>query len=331
MGFALGLRGGAFASLVIVSLAKTGEAYAQTLYGYFQLNKRLDFAARSMILRAILGSVLFILGYAVSDDLTIACAGLLVGWQVTLWTYDIPTARRLSVGDVAGIIETSIPWRWATIRAISRKALPLGIDAGFRSLALSAPRFAISLALGSAVLGVYTALAALALIPTLITGSVGANAIPALAQFYVDGRRAGFLRLYGRVLIICAGVSIVFVAGCFLGGGKVVQLVLGPEYDDLGLLVTLALAYGAAIFQGALSQGLQAANKFSMIAVADGIALGLVVILSIPLIAHYGVVGAAAAFGLAMGASSILMGIAVGLVIKRMAADAGSDRSVAKS
>lgn len=319
VGYALGMRGEVLLSLVMVGLARGTELYCYTLAGYFQLKTRMDLVSVSMMLRAALGIGGFTLGYALSQELVVACAGMLVGWQLTLWLWDIPRSKHLVSTDLAESRDvTGVSGKWSTTRTMTITALPLGLDAGLRALTLSAPRFGISFYLGDANLGVYTALSNFALLPTLVTGALAAATVPALAQYYVGRKRMPFVRLYVRVLCIAALLCASYVVVAQFAGTWIVRIVLGEEFVDHELLIVLVLAYSVAVLQGKISLALQAANKFLVIALADAVGLGSTVALCTFLVPKYGSIGAAAALGLGMALSSAVLAVSAGLLIRQM-------------
>lgn len=316
VGLLFGMRGQALATLVLIALAKSVEALGLTLYGYFQLFERQDLVAGSMILRATLGPALFLAGYYAFDSLPVACGGLLVAWQLTLWIWDRPRAKILEQHDARAHSPGTGGRRRRTVTAMTRKALPLGIDAGLRSLTLNAPRFGVSMYLGSSSLGVFSALASLAMIPSLVTSAMGSAAIPRLARYFASGELSRFRSLFGVMLGVFAVAAAGSILGAHLAGPWIVRTLLGEAYVDDQLLMALVVAYSFAVLQGVIAQALQAANSFHVIAFADAGALAIVALSSALLIPRYGHVGGAASLALGMASSAFVLALAVAKVLR---------------
>jgi O-antigen/teichoic acid export membrane protein len=319
IGYAVGLRGEAFAAILVVGLAKCVEAISQTYYGYFQKHERLDLVARSLLLRSLSGPLFFCIGLLLGHHLSFACAGLLVGWLIPQWLADRRSAKIVAkaTGSSLGRGERT---DWVQVRAMARTGAPLGIDAGLSSLAVNVPRYAIQVILGAASLGTYVALAYLAQTVQLVTASMAGAVIARLAVYHHQGRKRAFLRLLIRLTVFGMGILAVALLGALLVGAPFLRLTLGPEYVDQDLLIALLLAAGAITFQRSLCKCLEASWRFKTYVVVDAITTGAIAILS-PFFVHaWGVMGAAVAMGGGFLIGSVAVGVALIDVVRRMPA-----------
>jgi O-antigen/teichoic acid export membrane protein len=319
VGVLVGLRGTAFLVLALVALSKSTEATSQVLYGYFQLRERLDLVSRSLLLRAALGAVGFVGVLLVTTELAAACAGLGAGWFTVYLLHDRPRYRKLLESErEAALHDGYDPDQHAsTLKALAFKAAPLGVDAGVRSLATNVPRFGVQFLLGTAALGVFTALATLAQLVAMITGSFADSIVGRLAKLVSKDDRSGFLRLLGLLVGFGLGVALLASAATWLVGDFFVSLLLGSEYVNRTVLVLLMIGSGMITFQRSLSRGLQALHRYTGTLVVDCVTLGATVVLALVLIPAYGLPGAAITLGAGFGVGSCL---ALVLILRSAAA-----------
>lgn len=318
IGLASGLTPLDLAVLAAVSVGKAVEAYQLTVYGYFQLRERLDIASKSLLWRALAGLATFAGGYVVSRSLLVACCLLAGSWALILLAWDLPQLRKLAADDPAARLNERSGWFDREVWVLIRKALPLGMDAGASSLALSIPRYALQVSLGVAAVGVFASLSNLALVMALITGAMAAGLVPQLAYASAANDRRRFLRLFWRLLAFTAVVVVVTLAGSWLVGEPLVHWVLGPEFVDQPLLLATMAAYGVYSLRTSVCQGLQAVHSFWSLATIDFVTLAFVGLTAIWLVPALGGLGAAIALGAGNIAGTVLAAALLWRVVRRM-------------
>ena len=77
--------------LIIISLgaAKTIEAISDIIYGLFQKHERMDFIAKSMIIKGPLSLLLFSIGIQFIGELISGIIGIIIAWLLVLIFFDI--------------------------------------------------------------------------------------------------------------------------------------------------------------------------------------------------------------------------------------------------
>lgn len=298
LGLVLDLGSVTLAVLAMICLGKASEATSQALYGYFQLRDRLDLVSRSLLLRALFGSIGFVAALLATDSLVWACAGLAAGWFVTWLVHDRPAESRLLATEPSG--EPS-----GTMRSLARKAAPLGIDAGVVSVVNNVPRYGVQWVLGTSALGAFAALAYLGRVVMMVTGSMADTVIARLARQADSQDVRGFLRLLAILVAFGLGVSGAGLLGAWLLGEPVIRFVLGPEYVNQPVLMWLMVGVGITAFQRCLSRGLQAGHKFYGVLLIDVITLIGTVLAAVFLIPAYGLPGAAATLGIGFACGTV--------------------------
>jgi O-antigen/teichoic acid export membrane protein len=83
-------------SALIISLVifKAIESIADALYGIMQVYNRLYITGKSLLFKAILGIILFLMVDILSHNILLSCTGLIVANILILFFYDIPNARK---------------------------------------------------------------------------------------------------------------------------------------------------------------------------------------------------------------------------------------------
>ena len=211
-----------FGIVALVGLAKFAESISDISYGLMQKQERLDVMARSLVLRGVLSLVAMTVAFYISRSLAVALAAQVVVWSGVLWLHDLPNARR---------------WQAARPRfgprmlaRLSWLALPLGIVAGLGSLDAQVPRYTLEHFWGQRELGIYSAIASLGVVVSLIIVALSRSALPRLSRLYAQGAFRAFLRLLVRLIAIGAGVGLLGFVGAALVGAPFLRLVYTEEY-----------------------------------------------------------------------------------------------------
>ncbi|WP_141244310.1 lipopolysaccharide biosynthesis protein [Dietzia natronolimnaea] len=289
-GFAVRLHWLDMVALVVLAAAKVVEASSQLEYARYQRAERFDLVARSLVARSAFGPVLFLLLFAVTDQLWGACLGLFLGWLMAQLVFDRSATEFVCKLEPE---EFHLPIRPGSVRSLFVEALPLGFDQGVSSLTVNAPRYSVQYTVGSSGLAVYSSLSYLAQIVSMVGTSMAGVFNPRLARYYRSGNQKGFIRLI--VFLLCFAGTIGFLAtlGAYLFGDFFVRNTLGPEYVNRELLVSLMVAAALITLQRALSKVLESSHKFGRYLALDITIAAVVCALSPFLVHRYGLVGAA--------------------------------------
>lgn len=294
VGVALGLEGSAIVALFFVCVSKSAEAASLLLYGYMQLQDRMDLVARSMVARGVLGVLAFASTGLLSGELAPACVGLAVAWLVVWSMFDRPASARLRVAETASEPEAAARSGVEnSLLSLVRKAVPLGADTGVLSLAGNLPRYAVEFAGGAAALGVFATAAYFAQAVSTVTGALGDAVVAPLARDSLTQDRASFSRLLIRLVGFAAGVSCIAMVLAWVLGEWLTRTLMGPEFVNQPVLILLMAAAGATTLQRSVGRGLHARHLYRHLLVVDTGVLVMVALLAATLTPMYGLVGAA--------------------------------------
>lgn len=308
IGFGFGLRNDGLTALLFVCCSKSVEATSQVLYGFFQLRERLDLVSRSLLGRTILGPLLFLGGLAAFESLPIACLGLAIGWFLVFLVHDAPAHARLIRDDIESLgVEGLAPVAArGTLVQLSRKAFPLGLDAGVTSVAFNVPRYAVQLSFGTAHLGTFAALSYLSQIVAMVTGTLGDAVLARLAKLHVRQESAQFRTVILWLLGFGMAVTALATLCAALAGRRFMSSVMGADYVNQPVLIILMLGAGLITFQQSLAKGLYAAHRYTSALLVNAVILVAAIALVAVLMPMFGLMGAAATLGLAFLIGSVV-------------------------
>lgn len=245
--FLSGYRGETAAVILAVGAAKAFESISDIYYGLLQNRERMDYIARSMMIKGPLSLIALAMGsYMTGRIFWGACAMALV-WGLVLVCYDIPVAGMVlsgkngwtgERGGYCSIFAAMNPrWNRFVLGSLTRCSLPLGLVMMLISLNANVPRYFIEHYLGAEQLGIFAAMACFMVAGNTIAGALGQSASPKLARLYAEGQIGAFRGLLMKLLGI----------GALLGGGGILVSVFAGR-EVLTIFYTPQFAERADVF-----------------------------------------------------------------------------------
>lgn len=295
------------ATVMAMGLAKATEGASQVSYGYFQRRSRMDLVASSLGFRAVAGLIMFTGVFAASETIWLGVLGLFVAWTA-VGINDRRHVNSLLASDLARMQDPAVSW--PRLLSLARLGVPVGVDAAISSLATNVPRYGISAAFGQAALGLYTPIAYLGQLMSLVGGAVGSAVLPRLSDHHQAGALRPFLRLIGLMIALSVVLSAIAVTGAYVLGDWAVALVFGEEYANQPLLVAVMIAFSLVTLQRSLGRALNATQSYWTYLGIDVVTTGVVAAAGLYLIEAHGLPGAA---------WSIAAGFAVGVIMSVVA------------
>lgn len=279
-----------------VALFKTIESFSDLTYGLFQQNERMDYIARSLMLRGPTAAFVFGLAFSLTRSLTWACLAVGAAWLVIFLANDWRKAQSIASSGVdrANSCE-ALRWSWRELLAIARSGLPLGMIASLWTLNANLPRFFIEQRFGPRELGIFGALAYVHVAGTTFIGAVGQAAIPRLARHFAAGELAAFRHLLTRALLTAAVVGLMLVTIAVLFGRTLLAVLYSWEYSEYAGLFALQMlasccAYVVSVLECALtstgcfdSQFLVVVTTTALTAVSTYLTLPVLGLKSVPI------------------------------------------------
>lgn len=246
--------------VLIIGAAKIIESVSDVIYGLLQHHERMDWLARSLLTKGPLSLLALAAGVWLTGSVVWGAVGLLAAWLIVLLAYDCPRAALARAG---GSIRPR--WHLATLTRLGRLALPLGFVMMLISLNANLPRYFLERFRGEQDLGIFAALATLALVGNTIICAIGQAASPRLALAHAAGQRSTFLRLLAHLLGVGLLLGAVGVAVAALWGRELLTLLYRPLYAQHATeLVWLMAAGGLGYLASFLGYSLTAVRRFAV-------------------------------------------------------------------
>lgn len=283
--------------IVLVGIAKAIDSVADTFFGKWQRNERLDAASVVYAVNGVASVLTLTAALIVTHSVVWASAGFAAGSAIAL-VVCLVVHERYAPG--AGVCPR---WETTTLSRLAKLSAPLGIVMLLVSLNASTPRYFVALHDGSYELGIFAAVSYLAVVGTTLVGAAGQSLSPRLATLYAAGDLRSFVRLLRMFALACGFVGVAGVVTAASIGESVLRIVYAPEYARASSVLTISMIAAALSFVGSsLGYGLTAARQFRaqvplftvVVLATAGSALVLVPVSGISGAAWAGVVGAAA-------------------------------------
>lgn len=294
--------------ILFIGLSKAFESISDLCYGLFQQSERLDYIAKSMIFRGILGVSAVWAGVYFTGSLYWGVALLTLAWCIVLLSYDFPIATSISrccVKELLGEID------WTQLKAIVLLALPLGFVEMLASFNLNAPRYSVEHFIGIDELGLYSGMAYFMVAGVTVIYACGQSFLPRLAILFAENNIVEFRYLYRKLFLLILIVGIAGILGAYFWGDLLLRLFYSQEFSGYRNVFTLIMFSAAISF---LATGawfvLTAMRRFKVQILLFGFSLSVNIILCVILIPVYGLDGAALAFA-AGEAVRFLFGLAL--------------------
>ena len=190
------------AVVVTVGVVKAIESLSDLLHGALQQREQMDTIGKSLLLRGVLASLLAVA----------AVYGARQSWPDAM---SLAAAIAVGVASVAALLFCDMRWARqggstkliprfdpATLAGLAWLTLPLGFTVLLSSLTANLPRYVIEHVHSEAELGIFAALAYLALLGNLVATALANAALPRLSKHWAIGNVAAFRSLLVKLLAI---------------------------------------------------------------------------------------------------------------------------------
>ena len=292
--------------VVLVGAWRACESLSDVVYGGLQRLERLDRVSQSLLIKGPLSLAFMAAALYWTGSVAGGVLGLAVGAAVTLVAFDLPNARAW-----AG------PFRWVGVSKLlrlARLALPLGVVMMLISLNTNVPRYWVEAELGTAALGVFSALVYVVVAGGTVVAALGQAAAPRLSQYAAAGHVDEFRRLLGRLLLVGAGLGTAGVLVAAVGGRWVLSLLYTAEYArHTGVFVGVMLVSAVLYLDSFLGYALTAAGAFRPQLPLFAVTVAVTALVGAVTVPAWGLAGAV----VAMGASAVVQGVGAVWILRR--------------
>ncbi|HIP69723.1 MAG TPA: hypothetical protein EYH06_14225 [Chromatiales bacterium] len=293
------------ATIFFIGLAKIVEALSDIYYGFFQKRERLDYIAKSMLIKSSLTVLLFGLVFITTNDIVLACVSLVISWTTTLYTVDLISRVRVDMSVShdyrtafkEGIQEQILAIKSASVRSLSplvSKAIPLGSVAFLASLTVNVPRYFIEHNNGEAALGYFSAVGYIMIAGVSVIVALAETSLARLSVYYSSEDRYRFTSLLGKMIGLSLGMGVIGIIVAAVFGDVILSLIYGEQYgvyQDLFVLLMIAATFN--YLSVILWFTITSVHEFRIQLPVFFIDTVLVVVMSMILIPEFGLRGAA--------------------------------------
>jgi O-antigen/teichoic acid export membrane protein len=299
--------------VIAVGTFKIVESFSDVTYGLFQQSERMDYIARSLMIRGPAASLTFGATFYLTGSLTGACLSVTVAWLLIFivndWrkTHELVAARFYTQKRYGRALRSR-----SGLLSIARSGLPLGMIATMWTLNANIPRYLIQQRFGPAELGVFGAIAYIHVAGTTFVGALGQASIPRLAAYFAAGDLAAFRSLLTKGLGVAAALGVACTLFAALFGRVLLIGLYSVEYGaQSGLFTWQMVASGCAYVVSVMECALNSIGCFHsqlFVVVASTALTALSTYLTLPILGLRAVpVSMIAAYILHASASTFLL------------------------
>jgi len=207
-----------------VAVMKAAESLSDIGYGVLQSRERMDRIALSQILKAGVSLTLMVGVIAITGSCLAGILALSAGFVVTLATFDFA-----AVSAETGRKEWIPVWEWTRLGELFRLSLPLGFTLLLVALNANIPRYVLEHQRGVREVGVFSAIAYVAVSGNLLVMALGQAVAPRMAKAYESDLNR-FRRLSTRLFVVAAAVGTAGLCAAIMAGTTILALLYGDDY-----------------------------------------------------------------------------------------------------
>lgn len=296
--------------ILLYLLFRLSEAFIDVLAGIQQRAERMDYTGASFVIRGVgtLGG--FCLALWLTKDLRITLAVIALFSLAIAVFFDLPVAKKLD--------SFSLHFRFADTRALLWRCAPLICNSFLTASIVSIPRSTLEALCGSHIMGIYGSVATPAVIVQAAAMWLYSPTLTTFTRCYAQKDKKSFYALYRKIWFIIACAVLVVLAGAKLLGRWGLQLLFTEEVADHAYLLIPVLGttflIAASYFLGAM---ITITRHLKVIVLSNAVAMGLVLLLSTPLIRSFGMDGVNYVILIAMGVNVILLFATLSILLRK--------------
>ena len=275
--------------LLLIAISKVIESFSELYYGLFQYHERLDIVSKSTILRGILGTLVFWLGYIIFKELYFALIFLIIVWLVNLLFYDYKNGKK-TIKNMPKIIQKM------NMIDLLKIGIPLGVVSFLASFNVNLTRLVLKYYLSLEDLGYFSAVFYMVLIIGKFMTSLSSTLLPRMARLFEENNKTSFLIILKILILLLLSFSYATILFSYYFGGEILTILYGEEYFKLKTLLVLIMVYGLFNYLGfVFEMGLNAMKDYQFRFTNEILVTLVIIVSSLYFIPHFGINGGAIA------------------------------------
>lgn len=214
---------------------RTGECFADVFHGIDQKKERLDIAGKSFAIRGIVTILSFSVAVFMTHSVQWGIWAMALASVVITCFFDYPQAKKLADWEKFSNNEAL---------KLAKITLPLCIYQFLNSGILSLPRYILEKQCDETALGIYASVYAPVVLLQAVSGYLFAPFVTSFTQSWQNNDKKQFFRLFGRICIAIAIMTVVAML-CAQVGEPVLILLFGEKIQEYSYLLSPAILCSA--------------------------------------------------------------------------------------
>lgn len=260
-------------------LVRVAEGWVDVMHGVDQKYERYDYIGKSYFLRGILTLVIFSAGLIITNNLTVTLCVMAIGNLAAAVFYDTKKT---------GGLERITPVFQKKVLELLKTCLPIVLFTFLLSLENLIPKKVLEQRYGQAELGIYSAMANLAVVVQVFSSVAFNPFLPKFTMVYYSGDMKRFRKMLHSLYLVLIGMCIVVNLGVLIFGKLGLRILYGEDilnYYDLFLPIIWCTIFTAVIW--VISAVLIALRKIKLLAAGMVVDFAICLLLAEPLVARY--------------------------------------------
>lgn len=269
------------------------ECFEDLYHGAVQRVGRFDASSLCMAIRILLSSAVFCTVYAITKNQVAASVAFLATAGCAFAITNAVLRKEFSVGP---------GWRTAGVWRLLAACFPMCVSGFMNSYLITAPKYAIDDLMSGSAQTVFNVLLMPIFLINLLSLFIYKPMIVKVSEAWNEGRIGDFRKMMARQGLMIAGLTAGVAIAGYVIGLKLLEMIYGIPLGEYKILFTILLLFGGA---GALAFYLNAMitvmRKQKYILMGYGLAFGVSLVTTRPMVQSGGIAGAGYAYGLIMG------------------------------
>ena len=305
--------------IVILCAYRLIEDVEDVFHAEMQKQMRLDVASKIAALRIFIAAICFSIVFFVSKNLVLASLALTI--SAGLVTIVLTSLVSNSFPEI------SLRTEWKAVPKLLFVCLPICVGGFLYNYLVNAPKYAIDRNLSEDTQTIFNILFMPIFAINMLSSFVFKPLIVKMGVLWNENKKGEFVASILKQIVIIIGITLVVIAGGVVIGLDILGWMYGVDLDGYRMLFAVLILFGGfAALVSFLVVILTIVRKQTCIIVAYAIAMLIDLLLIDGLVIRYGIWGAGATYGMAMGV--VLIILTVVLVITILKRKDNHDRTI---
>ena len=270
--------------VIMLSLARAIESISDVLFGQMQKNERMDYTAKSVILKGIISLIIFTIVMFTTANLILSTSAYFISWLLILIIYDYPRARIFS--------HFKLEFKVKKLKSLFWLSIPLGIAQLIGSLNVNVPRYILEYYYDPILLGFFGAIIYIISAGNNLVLAISASIMPRLSKYYHNNKIKKYLKLFINFLLLIISGSLFSMILVYFWGEEILTILYSSEYGKYSQEFLMFLFYGLIMYSSqVIGVALTSMRTFKIQTYIKLFSLIIIIIMSYLLIPDYGMVG----------------------------------------